>query len=63
VLRGQGEREYLHCEHCGAVRSVSPEELDPVRDKVRQRFGYEARFTHFAIVGTCPACSAQHPRV
>jgi Fur family ferric uptake transcriptional regulator len=61
ALRDQGEREYLHCEQCGAVRSVSPEELNPVRERVREQFGYEVRFTHFAIVGRCPACSAQHP--
>jgi Fur family transcriptional regulator, ferric uptake regulator len=62
ALRGKGEREYLYCEDCGAVRSASPEELDPVREQVRERFGYEARFTHFAIVGTCPACCTKHPR-
>ncbi len=61
ALRGQGEREYLYCEHCGAVRAVAPEELDPVRERVRE-LGYEAQFTHFAIVGTCPACSTRHPR-
>jgi Fur family transcriptional regulator, ferric uptake regulator len=54
--RGRGEREYLFCENCGAVRALAPDELDGVRDRVRERFGYEARFTHFPIVGLCPAC-------
>jgi Fur family transcriptional regulator, ferric uptake regulator len=62
ALRGQDEPEYLHCERCGAVRSVSPNELQPVRERLRQRFGYEVRFTHFAIVGTCSECSVQDPR-
>jgi Fur family ferric uptake transcriptional regulator len=59
ALRGRGEREYLYCEHCGAVRAVRPEELDSVRTSVRRRFGFEARFTHYAIVGACRACSAR----
>jgi Fur family transcriptional regulator, ferric uptake regulator len=55
--RGRGEREYLFCESCGAVRALAPDELDGVRDRVRERFGYEARFTHFPIVGLCPGCA------
>jgi Fur family ferric uptake transcriptional regulator len=55
--RGRGEREYLFCESCCAVRALAPSELDEVRDHVRERFGYEARFTHFPIVGLCPACA------
>jgi Fur family transcriptional regulator, ferric uptake regulator len=55
--RGRAEREYLFCESCGAVRALAPDELDGVRDRVRERFGYEARFTHFPIVGLCPACA------
>jgi Fur family transcriptional regulator, ferric uptake regulator len=55
--RGRGEREYLFCESCGAVRALAPSELDEVRDRVRERFGYQARFTHFPIVGLCPACA------
>jgi Fur family transcriptional regulator, ferric uptake regulator len=61
ALRSHGEHEYLYCEQCGAVRPLSPGELDPVRARVKEQFGYVARFTHFPIVGTCPACSVRHP--
>ncbi len=61
ALRAQDEPEYLHCERCGAVRTAATEEHDPVRERVRERFGYEVRFTHFAIVGTCRECSAKRP--
>ncbi len=56
-----GEREFLHCERCHAVAAVAPAELDPVRDVIRERFGYEAHFTHFPITGICPACRAYAP--
>lgn len=58
ALVGDGESEYLYCERCGAVRAVRPAELDPVRDPIRERFGFDARFTHFALVGTCSDCAA-----
>lgn len=57
ALLGHGEREYLYCERCHAVTAVAPEELDPVREEVRERFGHEARFTHFPITGTCRNCA------
>jgi Fur family ferric uptake transcriptional regulator len=60
ALVGVGEREYLFCERCGAVKALSPRELDPIREQVRDRFGYAARFTHFPIVGACPACAQGH---
>ena len=56
MLVGGGEREFLTCERCGRVESVEPAELDAVRDLVRDRFGYEARFGHFPIVGRCSDC-------
>jgi Fur family ferric uptake transcriptional regulator len=56
MLVGGGEREFLTCEHCGRVESVEPAELDAVRELVRERFGYEARFGHFPIVGRCADC-------
>lgn len=57
VLVGRGEREHLYCERCRPVRSLSPAELDPIRDRVEELFGYHVRFTHFPIVGTCAECA------
>jgi Fur family ferric uptake transcriptional regulator len=57
VLVGFGDREYLACESCGALESVDPAALDGVRDAVRDLSGFEARFSHFPIVGLCPRCA------
>ena len=59
ALLVRGEREYLYCERCHAVTALPPGELDPVRAEIRERFGYVARFTHFPITGTCPACTRE----
>ncbi len=59
ALVGRGEREFLSCERCGAVLTLTPDQLDPIRAQIKERFGYQARFTHFAIVGVCPACAGQ----
>jgi Fur family ferric uptake transcriptional regulator len=56
VLTSRDEAEYLYCERCNRATAVRPEELDPVREQIRERFGYSARFTHFAIVGICDRC-------
>ena len=57
ALVGEGEREYLYCDRCGATLAVDPAQLDPIRDRISRQFGYRARFTHFPIVGTCPECA------
>jgi Fur family ferric uptake transcriptional regulator len=59
VLVGFGDREYLACESCGALESVDPSALDGVRDAVRDLSGFEARFSHFPIVGLCPRCARE----
>jgi Fur family ferric uptake transcriptional regulator len=53
---GAGEREYLVCGECGAVKAVEPAQMEPVHAEIRKRFGYEARFSHFPILGVCPDC-------
>jgi Fur family transcriptional regulator, ferric uptake regulator len=53
---GTGEREYLVCGSCGAVKAVEPAEMTQVRSLIRQQFGYRAEFGHFPILGVCPDC-------
>ncbi|HEV2874402.1 MAG TPA: transcriptional repressor [Thermoleophilaceae bacterium] len=53
---GTGEREYLVCGSCGAVKAVEPEAMEPVRSEIRKRFGYDASFSHFPILGVCRDC-------
>jgi Fur family ferric uptake transcriptional regulator len=62
VLAGRQEFEYLYCERCETVTAVAVEDLDPVRDLIREQFGFRARFTHFAIVGLCQGCAAEKHR-
>ncbi len=49
-------RDYIACEGCGALREVDSASLAPVREYLRRRFGLTAGFSHFPIVGRCPAC-------
>jgi Fur family ferric uptake transcriptional regulator len=56
------EREHLVCDSCSAVLAVDPADMDEVRSLIRARFGYEARFSHFPIVGLCDECAREEPR-
>jgi Fur family ferric uptake transcriptional regulator len=57
ALAGSFAAGYVVCDRCGARREASSEDLESVRTAVRNRFGYEAAFSHFPIVGLCPRCS------
>jgi Fur family transcriptional regulator, ferric uptake regulator len=62
TLAGPRPCEYLVCDDCGALRPVAYATLDPVRAALRDATGWEARFVHFPIVGTCPACAERSAR-
>jgi Fur family ferric uptake transcriptional regulator len=57
ALISPDEREYIYCPACDTAKAVRPALLDPVRDYVSRCFGYQVRFTHFALVGQCPDCA------
>ncbi len=57
VLASGVEAEYLACDRCGAIREIDRSELEPLREAVRKRFGYEVGFTHFPMMGLCPRCA------
>jgi Fur family transcriptional regulator, ferric uptake regulator len=54
--------EYLACESCGRIEAIEPEHLEPARALIRDRFGFEARFSHFPIVGVCRRCKSRAAR-
>jgi Fur family transcriptional regulator, ferric uptake regulator len=56
---GPREREYLVCDSCNAVMAVEPSDMDAVRTLIHERFGYEARFSHFPILGLCADCARE----
>lgn len=57
ALETDSPKGYLVCEHCDRVEIAAGEDLDLIRDAVRERFGYEARFDHFPVVGLCADCA------
>ncbi len=56
---GASEREYLVCNSCNTVTAVEPSEMDDLRVLIHERFGYEARFSHFPILGLCADCARE----
>jgi Fur family transcriptional regulator, ferric uptake regulator len=59
VPAGADEREYLVCNSCSAVMAVERAEMEPVRSLIHERFGYDARFSHFPILGLCAECARE----
>ena len=60
ALAGSDEREYLACGRCGELREADPAQLDPAREEIRRRFGFEADFTAVPVSGVCGRCLSGH---
>jgi Fur family ferric uptake transcriptional regulator len=59
ALAGSDPADYLVCDRCGDVRAVDASLLEPVRAALQETTEWNARFSDFPIVGTCPACSSR----
>lgn len=57
-LADRGSAAFLRCEGCGGLRALPAPALAAVVAAVREATGFEARFSHFPLVGLCPACAA-----
>jgi Fur family ferric uptake transcriptional regulator len=57
ALSARDRGEYLVCESCGRVLEAEPQALEAARELIRDRLGFEARFSHFPIVGLCRRCA------
>ncbi|GAC1440658.1 MAG: transcriptional repressor [Solirubrobacteraceae bacterium] len=58
ALAGRERSEYLYCERCELATAIAGSELEPLRRALREAYGYEVRFSHFALVGLCAGCAA-----
>ncbi|HEV7805745.1 MAG TPA: transcriptional repressor [Solirubrobacteraceae bacterium] len=64
---GHGPRRYrlvspdepcwVICERCDRIDAVAFARLDDARAAVNSGIGYKPSFTHYPIVGVCPACA------
>ncbi len=57
-LVGQHLHHHLICLNCQRSIDVDDDLLAPLRDALRQQYGFHARIEHFAIFGICEACKA-----
>jgi Fe2+ or Zn2+ uptake regulation protein len=56
VLSGRQPDGYAACERCG--KHVALDDLQSLRDAVRELCGFACDFAHFPLVGACPDCEA-----
>ena len=56
LLTDGEQHDFIACHRCGALEPIDGEEVDALRTALRDRLGYEVRFTQFPIVGLCAAC-------
>ena len=48
---------HLVCDRCGAVVEVPEEVFSGLRGRLQSEFGFSLRPRHFAVTGSCQACS------
>ena len=58
-LVGSHPHHHLICQRCGDIIEVSDDLLGPLRQTLREQFGFKARMDHFAIFGICRSCREQ----
>ena len=60
ALAGRHEPGRAACEGCGAHRPLPVEAVARIAAVLHEAVGYDARLSHFPIVGRCPDCEDHH---
>ncbi len=53
---GKGRHHHLVCHECGATIDLDESALSPVKEILRQQYGFIADLRHLAIFGHCVKC-------
>jgi len=52
----EAHHQHLVCESCGVEMDLAVDVVEPLERELRERYGFAANLTHFAIVGLCRDC-------
>jgi Fur family ferric uptake transcriptional regulator len=52
------EHVHLVCRSCGAITEVTPDEVAPMTEVLRDRYGFVTDIGHLTVFGACRACTA-----
>jgi Fur family ferric uptake transcriptional regulator len=52
----EARHQHLVCERCGAEIELDLDVVEPLSREIRERYGFAANLTHFAIIGVCRTC-------
>jgi len=55
----KGHHHHLVCQTCGKIIDLEEAALDPLKDSLFQKYGFEADLRHLAISGECSKCRAK----
>lgn len=57
-LAEDANHQHMVCRGCHSEREIQIAELEPFDRHLRERYGFQADLTHFAIVGLCASCAS-----
>ena len=57
--RREGTHHHLICVRCNAQSELGHAYLEPLAERLRAEFGFEAAMDHFAIFGVCRGCASE----
>ena len=50
---------HLVCRQCGSTSPVDDEVIEPLRDRILEKHGFQVDMDHFAIFGLCARCRGE----
>jgi Fur family ferric uptake transcriptional regulator len=56
ALRDHGSHHHLVCARCGSIQEFDDTLFEPLREKLQQKFGFQANTEHMSIFGVCQGC-------
>lgn len=56
---GKASHHHLVCRKCGRIEDVDEAAFERLRDELKARYGFDARFEHMAVFGTCKRCQSK----